>query len=387
VLIDATYARRAPRSGTGVYIRRLLGELGRLGDVEAIAVANPRRRAPGRGGAASAANLLCDLWWTAVALPALALRLDAQVVHHPLPALAPWCPVAQVVTVHDLAFERHPQLFAPGFRRFARIAHRHAARRAAVVICVSATTAADVRELWEVGEERILVAALGPGQADEALSAASSGASSDEAPSGASPGTASSGASPGTASSAVNPGGLPGYLLYVGDGEPRKNLTALLAAYARYRAGAQRPLELVLAGRVETITAPPPGVRVVREPDRAHLHALYRGATALVHASLHEGFGLTVLEAMALGVPVLAAPSPGVVEVCGEAVRYSDPSDPDRFGAAIAALADDPAARERLRQLGLRRAGSFDWARCARLHRDAYSLALVARPPGATCAV
>jgi glycosyltransferase involved in cell wall biosynthesis len=357
VLIDATYARRAPRSGTGVYIARLLGALARLPDAEPIALVNPRRRPPAGGGAGSVRNLAADHWWSAVALPALARRHRAEVIHHPLPMLAPLSPVPQLVTVHDLAFERLPELFAPAFRRYAHLAHRAAARGAAVVICPSQATASDLAELWGVARERIIVAPLGPGQADAAAVSARLGQTDAGAV------------------SARTPAGSEGYFLYVGDGEPRKNLGVLLAAYARYRERATRPLELVLAGRPGPL-APAAGVRMVADPDPPALLELYRGALAVVHPALHEGFGLTPLEAMALGTPVLAARSPGITEVCADAVRYAEARDPEDFARGMTALAGEAAQRAQLAELGLRRAARYDWAWCARAHRDAYSLAL-----------
>jgi alpha-1,3-rhamnosyl/mannosyltransferase len=165
----------------------------------------------------------------------------------------------------------------------------------------------------------------------------------------------------------------PSHFLYVGDDEPRKNLATLMAAYRSYRAQAVRPLELVLAG---SASAEAPGVRVERTPDPRRLGELYLGAAALVHPSLYEGFGLTALEAMSLGTAVLAARSPGIVEVCAGAARYGDAHDPESFAAAMLDLADDPALRDELGARGRRRASEFSWARCARAHVEAYSLAL-----------
>ncbi len=146
VLLDTTFARRAPYSGTAVYLDRLTAALDQLDGVDVVAVANPRRRAPAGGGMASVANAPADQRWTQYELPRLARACAAAVIHHPLPARAQWSSVPQVVTVHDLAFERLPDRFASGFRRYARVVHRAAARGAAAVICVSATTAADVPE-------------------------------------------------------------------------------------------------------------------------------------------------------------------------------------------------------------------------------------------------
>jgi glycosyltransferase involved in cell wall biosynthesis len=338
VLIDTTFARRAPLSGTGVYISQLIEALRDDGSVEIVEAFNGRRRPPSGGGLGSVVNLGSDLRWTCVELPLRARRAGAAVIHHPLPAFSPLAGVPQLITVADLAFELLPECFARGFRTYARLTHRLAARRAAGVICVSDSTAADVRRLWGVAADRITVAPHGPGQ--------------DLGPRG---------------------NGSPTHFLYVGDNEPRKNLGVLLAGYALYRRSVAAPLELVLAGSAEGGV---PGVRAVFRPDSARLAELYSGAVALVHPSLHEGFGLTPLEAMRLGVPVIAAPSAGVREVCGDDALYADPNDPSAFAAAMRDLASSERLRADLAARGHARADGFSWARCARAHVAAYSLAL-----------
>ncbi|HUR86087.1 MAG TPA: glycosyltransferase [Solirubrobacteraceae bacterium] len=332
VLLDTTYALRG-RSGTAVYLECLAAALREEG-VEVVEAANERRPAPAGGGAGSARNLALDAWWTQVELPRRAREAGADVLHHPLPALAVRAPCAQVVTLHDLAFERLPEAFSPGFRRWASRAHRRAARGAGAVVCVSETTSRDARARWGLDRGRIVVAHHGPGQALHVQRVA------------------------------------PQHFLYVGDDEPRKNLGLLLDAYAAYRraAGADA-LALVLAGRARSDRE---GVRSEPEPDVA---ALLGAAVALVHPALHEGFGLTVLEAMNAGVPVIAARSPGLVETCAEAPRYVDPHDAADLAAALGELAGDPALAAELSARGLRRAGRFSWRAAARAHIEAYTLA------------
>ena len=343
VLIDTTFARRAPLSGTGVYISRLVDALRSAGSVEVVEACNARRRPPSGGGVGSIVNLAGDVRWSCVELPLRARRVRADLIHHPLPAFAPVAGVPQLITVADLAFELLPECFAPGFRAYARVTHRLAARRAAGVICVSDSTAADVRRLWGVPSARITVAPHGPGQ--DLVRGPNGHAGS-------------------------------GHFLYVGDNEPRKNLGVLLEAYARYRTAVPEPVELVLAGALDGVSGD--GVRAVHRPGSAELSSLYRGAVALVHPALHEGFGLTPLEAMRLGVPVLAAPSDGVREVCGDVARYADARDPAAFAAAMTELAANDLLRAELGARGRVRSEEFSWAACARAHVAAYSQALTA---------
>lgn len=335
VVLDTTYARRGP-SGTGVYLVQIAAALRDAG-VDVVEIANERRRPPAGGGARSIANLLADAQWTQVELPRRAARAGADVLHHPLPALARRCAVPQVVTVHDLAFLRLPECFAPSFRRHAAITHRAAVRRAAAVVCVSETTRRDVLARWGADPARLVVAPHGPGQ------------------------------EPG-APAGPRVGGP--CFLYVGDDEPRKNLATLRAAYADYRQRVgDAALDLVLAG---SATADDPGVRCVPAPD---VPALLAGALALVHPALHEGFGLTPLEAMHAGVPVIAGRSPGLAETCGDAALLSDPRDPAALASALERVGADPALRADLIARGRARAAQFSWAAAAQRHIEAYTLA------------
>ncbi|MGI8624932.1 MAG: glycosyltransferase, partial [Solirubrobacteraceae bacterium] len=228
---------------------------------------------------------------------------------------------------------------------YALLAHRVAARRAAMVVAVSETTAEDLRRRWAVPAERIVVARHGPGQEPETRR-------------------------PRTAN--------PRHFLSVGDDEPRKNLELLLAGYARYRVAARgagaAPLPLVLAG--SAAAAGLEGVETIDRPDAEHLAELYAQAAALVHPSLHEGFGLTPLEAMSAGTPVLAACRAGVCEVGGDAAVYVEPTDAPALADQLAALALDPALRRDRTERGRRRAAEFSWRRSALAHLDAYALAI-----------
>ena len=170
----------------------------------------------------------------------------------------------------------------------------------------------------------------------------------------------------------------PGYALFVGGGDPHKNLELILAAWASPAAPALPPL--VVAGgatadpRLRPLLAAG-AVRGVPDPGDGELAELYRGALALVMPSRNEGFGLPALEAMACGCPVLAARAGALPEVCGDAAVLLDPDDPGAWREALAALAADPARRAGLVAAGIERAAAFTWERTAAGLLDLYRLA------------
>jgi glycosyltransferase involved in cell wall biosynthesis len=103
---------------------------------------------------------------------------------------------------------------------------------------------------------------------------------------------------------------------------------------------------------------------------RPLLAALYRAATAFVLPSMHEGFGIPVLEAMQQGVPTACADAGALREVAGDATRWFDPLDTESMRAALAELLDDDGLRRRLVALGHARANRFTWTRSAAALRN-----------------
>ena len=170
----------------------------------------------------------------------------------------------------------------------------------------------------------------------------------------------------------------PQHVLFVGGGDPHKNLDLALAVWAHPAAVALPPL--VVAGSAGGDPRLQPLVRAgvargVGHPGDADLVELYRGALALLVPSRNEGFGLPALEAMACGCPVIAAHAGALPEVCGAAAVLLDPDDPGTWRDAIAELAANPPRRAELAAAGLERARAFTWERTARGLLDLYRLA------------
>jgi glycosyltransferase involved in cell wall biosynthesis len=169
------------------------------------------------------------------------------------------------------------------------------------------------------------------------------------------------------------------YFLYVGGTDFRKNVPFLIRAFSRF---SEKHAEagLLLVGETFRMR----GIREVEEiyseisrcglEDRVHitgfvdeesLCALYRGALALVFPSLYEGFGVPVLESMALGTPVLAAQTSSIPEILGEAGLYFDPLEEDTLVDQLEVVYTGGALRERLRTQARLRAEQFSWEKAA----------------------
>jgi glycosyltransferase involved in cell wall biosynthesis len=298
------------RAGTARVVRGLLGALeGRTG-LEVVPLA--------ASGSGKLATVRRDALWYPFRLGRGAPRLD---LLHCTTFRAPLRPrVPLVVTVHDLALLRLPELFPRWHRETGRRALRAGVRAADAVVVISEFTKDELLELLEVPAERIRVI---PNGVDPVFRADGPCAEGD-------------------------------YVLAVGTLEPRKNLEAAVAA-ARL-AG----IELRVAGAAGWGGVAAPGW--VGEPDDEELAALYRGARCLIFPSLYEGFGLPILEAMACGTPVVTSNSGAMAEVAGGAGVLVDPLDPESIAAGIATAT---ARRDELVAAGLARAAIYTWAAAA----------------------
>lgn len=289
-------------------------------------------------------------------------RFAYDVVHAPHPIRIPSRGAASVITVHDLDFLRHPERTHAEIRRdYPSLAPRHILG-ADMVIAVSKATATDIETLVGRRTDDIVVAPLGRPDWPHRL----------EEP-------------------------AHGVLLYFGTLTARKNIDHLLDAYVRLRAhrdatGRTTP-RLVLAGQpgadagplmARTAVAPLAGhVDVLGYVDPEERPDVYRRALALVMPSHAEGFGLPALEAMTIGVPVVAAGVPALQEVLADAGMCYPPNDTGALCAALDRLLDDPARREAMRTAGWRRALDFSWTHTATRTREAWErarLAMESRP-------
>ncbi len=171
------------------------------------------------------------------------------------------------------------------------------------------------------------------------------------------------------------------YLLAVGTLEPRKNMTFLVEVFERLN---DFDGDLVLAGmrgwKYEPIlerirsSARSERIRHLEYVAEGDLAALYAGAELFVFPSLYEGFGLTPLEAMACGTPVVSSPAGSLAEVLADAAILVKTGEPDEWVEAVRRAVSDSGLRSDLASKGLRRAAGFSWRETARMTCDVYRL-------------
>lgn len=164
-----------------------------------------------------------------------------------------------------------------------------------------------------------------------------------------------------------------GYLLFVGNDKPHKNLDRLAAAYRRFRQD-HPEIKLALVGGSSRFGSEP-GVVTAGFVPGADLPLLYRGALALVQPSIEEGFGMPLLEAMSCGTPVVISDQPALAELAGEAGLRFDPFSIESIASALARITEDSELRRSLALKGSERAGRYSWRNCAESTRQIYRLA------------
>ncbi len=279
------------------------------------------------------------------------------IAYSPHPLLLPARGAAHVVTIHDLDFLSHPERTTAEIRRdYPKLVREHA-RRAAHVVVSSHYTAREVESALGLPAARMTVCY--PGAPDWY---------------------------PATEGPVDRPRR---HVLFVGTLEQRKNVGTLLGAY-RDLVG-QRPgvPPLLLVGRerpeaapwLEEIRRPPLAGRVQHlgyVPDRQR-RDLFESAALFVLPSYHEGFGMPVLEAMSVGVPVVVSSRGALPEVVGDAGLVVEPDDREALAGAMERMLTDNAFAAAAAAMGIQRARRFRWSDTAAAALRAFERALQAR--------
>jgi glycosyltransferase involved in cell wall biosynthesis len=338
--IDATHLRQS-EGGIARYIRGLVTGLRERDDVRVIEIGGgPREKRGTLKKKMLTARL--DLVWHPWLGRSRARAAGASVYHCPAPAGPIFgASIPVVMTVHDLVPFLFPETMTRWSRWYTRTTLPRTVMRADRIICPSFDTARDVVERLGVDENRVRVIPLGVDRHFfEALT-------DSDPPSEAVP-----------------------YILFVGTQELRKNLARLEAAVEELRRRGF-PHELVIAGADAwgDVQLSKSFVRHAGRVSEPRLRRIYAGAACLALPSLHEGFGLTALESMAVGTPVVAGRAGALPEVTAGKATLVDPNDVvDIANGLEKAIRSDPAHRAAARQ----HASLFTWEKTAALTLAVY---------------
>lgn len=350
IALDASCAAKRERTGVARYATCLLDALARAGAGDQFTVGYRLSRFRRRRHAHRPAGDNVRVRWFTDALAKLLLGpFD---LFHGLDArIPPDARFPRVATLHDVAPALAEGIASRGFRDKKQAAYCRLAAEADRIICVSKATRDQFQRLFDLPAARFAVIHHGIEPRFRPLA-------------------------PDEVERALEPLRVRRpYLLFVGLLSARKNLVPLVAAFDKL-ARKIGNLRLVLAGGAAhgfeqvgaAVSRSPHRARIVLPgfvPDAA-LPALYAGAEAFVFPSRHEGFGIPMLEAMACGVPVVAADTAVAREVAGDAALLVDTDDPLALAEALLRLHGDPQARGDLVARGAARAAGRSWDDAAR---------------------
>lgn len=289
-----------------------------------------------------------NLGWMGVSLPLAARGAGLDVFHAPAYTAPLWGVHPQLLTIHDVSYERHPEWNAYRNDRFRRAFYRRGALAADRIVTDSAFSKGEIEAAYPIPGDRIDVVPLAPAPMF----------------------------TPGPFEPAAAPRGVrQPYALHVGDLQVRRNLTTAIDAVLQIRR-LPHPLSLVCVGidrgegpqlaRRTRDASDPDALVLTGTVDDASLLNLYRGASLLVYPSRYEGFGIPILEAMRCGIPVVGANAASIPELMGEAGILLPPMDVEAWSAALLSVLEDPNLAARLSAASLRQAARFTWDQTAR---------------------
>jgi glycosyltransferase involved in cell wall biosynthesis len=300
--------------------------------------------------------------WSWFAFPAAVSQATCDLVHVQY-TVSPRFRVPAITTIHDVSYFINPQWFSPKDRFLLRRSVPASTRRAARVIAVSETSKREIMQFVGTPADRIVVTPLGVPSYIHSLPVAES-------------------------LKTVNEVCAAGdrYLLSVGSIQPRKNWRLLFQACALARKSSSSDLKLVVTGPIRDDQAAVDAcVAEVGGKDwiifaggvpQDALSSFYSGALALVHTSLHEGFGLTPLEAFACGTPVVASRAGAIPEIAEGAATLVEGWAVEDWASAILSSIE-PLRAGALRAAGFERAKQYSWDVTAQRTEDAYREASV----------
>ena len=258
----------------------------------------------------------------------------------------------QVVVLHDLNFEHHPEDLPAPIARYLRKMTPRFASHAKAIVTVSEFSKRDIMAQYHVPQEKVRVVYNGVQDAFQPLSDDQKGQAKDKWAGGCK------------------------YFVFVSSIHPRKNLKRLLEAYELFRERHSERIKLVAVGRMfwknEELTATLSAMKYAEDIvftghlETQELTHVIGAAHALMYVSYFEGFGVPIVEAFKCGIPVVTSNVTAMPEVAGDAALQVDPFSVDDIAGAMRDVIMNEELRSRLIERGYKRAEAFDWNRSAR---------------------
>ncbi len=292
-------------------------------------------------------------FWTQIGLSIEMLFHRPDVLFVPAHTVPIIHPTKTVVTVHGLEYEFCPEAYSLWERLYMRMSIRYSCRVASTVICVSENTKRDVMKLYGVDEEKIRVIYEGY-ETNFQFPISHFQTRTNE-----------------SISKAIKP-----YLLFIGRLEERKNVVRTIEAFEILKKKYQISHNLVLVGK--------PGFGYQKIQSKIHdsrfkVHVrelgyvseeekweLLQNADVFLFPTLYEGFGIPVLEAQSVGVPVVTSHTSSLPEVAGEGAVYVDPMSAESITEGVYQVLSDEGLKSDIIKKAAHNVNRFGWAPCAR---------------------
>ncbi|MHC1767832.1 MAG: glycosyltransferase family 4 protein [Verrucomicrobiia bacterium] len=351
ICIDLLFLQPDRNKGTETYIRELLREFDSNPSLAITLVMNravksnfpESQRARRVVARISGLDRVARVIYQQARLSDIAARTGADVLFCPGYLSPLWPKLPTVVTIHDTQFRDFPHSISWGQRFIYNLVIPRAARRAAKVIAVSEFSRTRIQRELGIPRDNIAVIYSAPKRlpvSPEATRPCRNDLSGER------------------------------YFLSVSSGLAHKNVAGLLSGFRRFKERYSPSPVLVLAGQTmgdlrRLRLDPGPDVRVLGHVPNAELAELYSNAHGFVLASLYEGFGLPVLEAMQHGIPVACSNAASLPEIAGQGTLLFNPLDPEAICEALRVLAFDQRRRAALVAAGYVNLKRFSWRRCA----------------------
>ncbi len=283
--------------------------------------------------------------WSQIFLPLrLYMKKDIDIFFSPAHYAPRFCSVPSVITIHDLSYLYYPDDFLKKDLYQLRNWTQYSIHNAKKIIAVSKTTKKDIMRMYQIPEEKIEVVYNGY---ERKVKSQKSKVKTEYS---------------------KNP-----FILYVGTLQPRKNITTLIQAFAKFKQFYPE-FKLVIAGKkgwlYEHIFNEVSDLGFDQEihftdylTDQ-QLTFLYKNAFCFILPSFYEGFGIPILEAMSFGCPVISSFASSLPEVGGDACLYFDPKNADDLAEKMIEIKENKLLRNNFIKKGVKRVREFSWEKC-----------------------